>query len=669
MKRFPLAVGHLALGALLCAAVAPLGAPLPARAETLRAEAPFVYQFSESTPALAFEGKGWGHGVGLCQWGARGRALAGQPAGEILGAYYQGTSVQKAVAPETSIRVLLDTARRLPPDQPLRVTGGDGKWALETAGAPPAEAPAGSTLELSGDGSGPRYAVVAPDGTKPAEGSLRAALVLRPLEPGTRFVVHYKPASEVAGRPGHYYDAYRGELIVTPRGDGLETVNRVTLQDYLKGVAPAEMPSTWPAEALKAQVLAARTYAVTQARGRANERFDVDDTTRFQVYLGANAERPNVNDLIESTAGEVIVHRGQPIQAYFFSTCAGWTEDNESVWPGTALPYLRGIQDVDPSGRPYDGGAPRASWSTGALTTGQLEAMLNEDAGTAVGRLSSLDLTRRTPSGRLISIRATGSGGSKTISPSTLQARFNRLRPQGVQQLLSTNFDLKWSTAEAVAQTQGVIPVPAAPQPQPPAGPTAVPAPPTPTAAPEAPEAPTPALFLEATRPAPPLPTAPDTRYFSETGHNVSGPFLRFFEARGGLDLFGYPRTEELVEDGKRVQYFQRARFEHHLDRAGTPYEVQLTLLGDALTADRRPFPGVAPFPAAAERVYVAETGHGLAHGFLAYWRARGGLDAFGHPVSEERDEPNGDGSGRAYTVQHFQRARFEYHPEHAGTP
>ena len=86
--------------------------------------------------------------------------------------------------------------------------------------------------------------------------------------------------------------------------------------------------------------------------------------------------------------------------------------------------------------------------------------MLNEDAGTAVGRLSSLDLTRRTPSGRLLSIRATGSGGSKTISPSTLQARFNRLRPQGVQQLLSTNFDLKWSTAEAVAQTQGVIPAP-----------------------------------------------------------------------------------------------------------------------------------------------------------------------------------------------------------------
>ena len=199
MKRFPLTVGHLALGALLCTVVAPLGAPLPARAETLRAEAPSVYQFSESTPALAFEGKGWGHGVGLCQWGARGRALAGQPAGEILGAYYQGTSVQKAVAPETVIRVLLDTARCLPPDQPLRVTGGDGKWALETAGAPPAEAPAGSALELSGDGSGPRYAVVAPDGTKPAEGSLRAG---RCSAPWSRGRASWRTTSRPARSPG-----------------------------------------------------------------------------------------------------------------------------------------------------------------------------------------------------------------------------------------------------------------------------------------------------------------------------------------------------------------------------------------------------------------------------------------------------------------------------------
>ncbi|HEX2513724.1 MAG TPA: N-acetylmuramoyl-L-alanine amidase, partial [Chloroflexota bacterium] len=198
-----------------------------------------------------------------------------------------------------------------------------------------------------------------------------------------------------------------------------------------------------------------------------------------------------------------------------------------------------------------------------------------------------------------------------------------------------------------------------------PDGPLPLPAPALP---PLAPPLPTPTPLPLPTDRVAPVPH-PDVVYVEATGHNLGFAFRRFYDAYGGLDLFGYPRTEELQEGGFTVQYFQRARFEHHLDRAGTPYEVQLTLLGDALTADRRPFPGVAPFPAAAERVYVAETGHGLAHGFLAYWRARGGLDAFGHPVSEERDEPNGDGSGRAYTVQHFQRARFEYHPEHAGTP
>jgi len=149
----------------------------------------------------------------------------------------------------------------------------------------------------------------------------------------------------------------------------------------------------------------------------------------------------------------------------------------------------------------------------------------------------------------------------------------------------------------------------------------------------------------------------------------VGGPFLRFFDARGGVDLFGFPRTEEMVEDGKPVQYFQRARLEHHPDRAGTPYEVQVTLLGDQLTAPRRPFPAVAPFPGADTRMYFPETGHSLSLGFLSYWRARGGLDVFGYPISEELDEGNGDGSGRAYTVQYFQRARFEYHPELAGTP
>ncbi|HEX2186305.1 MAG TPA: N-acetylmuramoyl-L-alanine amidase, partial [Chloroflexota bacterium] len=161
----------------------------------------------------------------------------------------------------------------------------------------------------------------------------------------------------------------------------------------------------------------------------------------------------------------------------------------------------------------------------------------------------------------------------------------------------------------------------------------------------------------------------PQVTYFDTTGHNLGFGFRHFFDARGGLDIFGYPRTEEIVENGWTVQYFQRARFEYHPEHAGTPYEVQLGLLGDAVTAHVRPFPGGTPFESDGEHRWYPETGHGLHYGFLRYFDQRGGLEVFGYPISEELQEANHDGSGRSYTVQYFQRARFEYHPEHAGTP
>jgi hypothetical protein len=160
-------------------------------------------------------------------------------------------------------------------------------------------------------------------------------------------------------------------------------------------------------------------------------------------------------------------------------------------------------------------------------------------------------------------------------------------------------------------------------------------------------------------------------RYFAETGHNVNGPFLDFFDATGGVDFFGYPRTEEILLDGRRVQYFQRARMELFPERAGTPFAVQLTLLGDVLTADRRPFPQAQPPDGTAgtpEARYFPEVSHTLRGPFLRYFEANDGLIRLGYPISEELQEPNEDGSGRAYAVQYFQRARLELHPEQAGT-
>ena len=162
------------------------------------------------------------------------------------------------------------------------------------------------------------------------------------------------------------------------------------------------------------------------------------------------------------------------------------------------------------------------------------------------------------------------------------------------------------------------------------------------------------------------LPAAgPEVRYFDETGHNVGFAFRRFFETYGGLDRFGYPRTEELQEGGWTVQYFQRARFEYHPEAAGTPFEVQLTLLGDDATAGRRPFPAGAPIPDSGDHHYFPETGHSVHYAFWRYFREHGGLDSFGYPISEELYGEN----GWPYAVQYFQRARLEYHPEFAGTP
>jgi hypothetical protein len=146
---------------------------------------------------------------------------------------------------------------------------------------------------------------------------------------------------------------------------------------------------------------------------------------------------------------------------------------------------------------------------------------------------------------------------------------------------------------------------------------------------------------------------------FAETGHAVAGPFVTTFRALGGVDRLGYPRTEALVENGRLVQYFQRAVLEQFPEHAGTRYEVQLRLLGDELTRANRAGQHWRAIPAndaPAGARYYPETGHAIAGDFFASFDARGGLDSFGYPISEAYR----DGG---LLVQYFQRARFELHP------
>ena len=164
-------------------------------------------------------------------------------------------------------------------------------------------------------------------------------------------------------------------------------------------------------------------------------------------------------------------------------------------------------------------------------------------------------------------------------------------------------------------------------------------------------------------------------RYFSETGHNVPPAFVRFWDANGGLRRFGYPLTEPYDEvsetDGGTwlTQYFERARFEYHPDYANTVDAVQLGLLGAEMARARG---AETPFmrtnsPNDASVIYFGETGHTLRGRFRTAWEARGGLRIFGYPISEQFDERSAT-DGVWHTVQYFERNRFEYHPDYAGT-
>jgi hypothetical protein len=168
----------------------------------------------------------------------------------------------------------------------------------------------------------------------------------------------------------------------------------------------------------------------------------------------------------------------------------------------------------------------------------------------------------------------------------------------------------------------------------------------------------------------------PTRVYFEATGHTLKGAFYNYWKSHGGLWLFGYPLSEEYQEisatDGKpyTVQYFERQRFEYHPEFAGTPNEVLLGLLGTYMVQGRteNAFGRFAAFQSNSSRLYFEPTGHSLGGSFLTYWNQYGGLPIFGYPLSEEFQEVSST-DGKTYTVQYFERARFEYHPEYAGTP
>ncbi len=217
------------------------------------------------------------------------------------------------------------------------------------------------------------------------------SVVVRPTSIWTRLQLDSRTSS---------YDTYRGLLKVKLAPSSATVINHVELDLYLRGVVPVEMSPDWPAEALRAQTAAARSYAVRRLHP-GDGSFDVYDDTRSQVYRGVEAERSSTSSIIRRFPGQVIAVNGTIVNAFFFATGGGSTENNEYVFVsssgavGSAVSYLRGIPDRRPDGKAWDAGAPRWSWTTSSLTRAQLSTMFKGDSRTNVGDLTKLDLTRR----------------------------------------------------------------------------------------------------------------------------------------------------------------------------------------------------------------------------------------------------------------------------------
>lgn len=219
----------------------------------------------------------------------------------------------------------------------------------------------------------------------------------------------------------HVMEFRRGEVTVTDAVSGtpvskmsLLAINELPIEDYLKGVLPSEMPASWPLEALKAQAVAARSYAVNHIRSLPEGGW-IDDTTKYQKYDGFRVEHERTNEAIRQTAGEVLTHQGRVITAWFSASNGGYTELAENVWSASA-PYLRSVQD------PYDvrEGNSHRHWEV-TLTKEQLQQRL-ETNRIQIGQLLDLVPTKTSPSGRVVEMRFEGTRGSVTLVKNELRS-------------------------------------------------------------------------------------------------------------------------------------------------------------------------------------------------------------------------------------------------------
>lgn len=212
---------------------------------------------------------------------------------------------------------------------------------------------------------------------------------------------------------------YRGRIEFGIYGnDSISAINIITLEEYLYGVLPSEVYYKWEMDALKAQAVAARTYAVYTAfiaPKYASEPYDLDDTVNCQVYKGYGIEEERTNQAVIETLGQFILHDNEPIAAFFYSTSGGHTESSENVWSGT-FDYLKAVSDIEEIEPEKD------PWIK-IVTAEEIEAILVEK-GEDIGKVLAMEVTSYSESGRAMELLIVGSNGSVELTKESIRWQF-----------------------------------------------------------------------------------------------------------------------------------------------------------------------------------------------------------------------------------------------------
>lgn len=302
------------------------------------------------------DGRGWGHGVGMGQWGAEGYAVHGWKHEQILAHYYPATSLGGVGA------------------QTVRVLIAEGRPRVRIASSMP-------------------YVV------RDARGHVRHARGGFVVTPKRRLPLTFVPGAAPLTLDGA---GYRGELTIRRGPGGLTVINTLPLERYLRGVVPDEMPKSWHPEAYQAQAIAARSYAISQLSP--SRPYDFTADAAAQVYGGIHAERPETNLAVGATAGQVLTWHGRVITAYYHSSSGGRTAAVQDVWPDkTPRPYLVSVSD------PYDSISPYHRWGPFVTTQTQL--------GEKLGAPHLEDVVvESNPSGVADRVRIVGSSTSRVVT-------------------------------------------------------------------------------------------------------------------------------------------------------------------------------------------------------------------------------------------------------------